>query len=105
MMRLTRCSVAVALVLVLGSSGFLDSAARPALGADPGLAASPAAGAAPRGAFQPYVFWAYGLACFLLLIFSVWTAGEVRSVRAQVRALEERFERAHPGSLDGEGRP
>ena len=31
--------------------------------------------------FQPFIFWAYGLACLLLLLFSAWTVTQVRGDR------------------------
>ena len=44
--------------------------------------------------FQPYVFWAYGLACALLFIFTVWTAQHGRRLEERIRNLEERLQEA-----------
>ena len=41
--------------------------------------------------FQPYIFWAYGLACFLLLAFTVWTSTQMRSVGERLEHLERRL--------------
>lgn len=50
--------------------------------------------------FQPYVFLAYGLACLLLLMFSVWTFLETKQLQRKTEYLKERFLRAHPDTLD-----
>jgi hypothetical protein len=61
-------------------------------------------GPAHQAAFQPYVFFAYGAACVLLLLFTVWTIGQSRRLEARLKYLRERFEKAHPGALgDGNG--
>lgn len=45
--------------------------------------------------FQPYIFWAYGLACLLLLLFSAWTVSQVRGLDQRVHHLRSRFDDAH----------
>ena len=50
--------------------------------------------------FQPYIFLAYGLACLLLLIFSIWTFLETKKLERKLEYLKERFLRAHPDALD-----
>jgi len=70
------------------------------------LQAGQAPPAAPhRPNLQPYVFFAYGAACVLLLLFTAWTVGQSRRLEARIKYLRERFEKAHPGALDdGSGR-
>jgi hypothetical protein len=46
--------------------------------------------------FQPHIFWAYGLACALLFLFTLWTLAQARRTRARLDYLEERFRRAYP---------
>ena len=46
--------------------------------------------------FQPFIFWAYGLVCLLLLLFSVWTVTQVRGLDQRVHHLTRRFEESHP---------
>lgn len=60
----------------------------------------------PRPDFQPYIFLAYGLACLLLLGFTLWTASQVRKLEQRLEYLTERFQKAHPGqeSTRAEGR-
>ncbi len=41
--------------------------------------------------YQPYIFWAYGLACLLLFLFMVFTVVQIRSLSANVQRLEERL--------------
>ena len=48
--------------------------------------------------FQPYVFWAYGLVCVLLCLFSVWTVLQVRSLGERVHDLKTRFDEASAGN-------
>ena len=64
---------------------------------DPGAAPGAPTPANPAPNFQPYVFWAYGIACTLILLFTLWTLWQARKVRRKLDVLEERFERAHPG--------
>ena len=46
--------------------------------------------------FQPFIFWAYGLACLLLLLFSAWTVMQVRGLDQRIHHLKSRFEEKHP---------
>jgi len=50
--------------------------------------------------FQPYIFLAYGLACLLLLIFSLWTFLQTKQLERKTEYLKERLLRAHPDALD-----
>jgi len=52
--------------------------------------------------FQPYIFWAYGLACALLFIFTLWTLRQTKQLARRTEYLKERFLRAHPGALEDE---
>ncbi|MBI4604765.1 MAG: hypothetical protein HY721_22615 [Planctomycetes bacterium] len=77
------------------------SQASPAAGPDDkagGMVLAPVA--TPRPDFQPYIFWAYGLACLLLFLFSLWAALEARRLQGRLEGLKERFRRAHPGVLE-----
>ncbi|HVR75149.1 MAG TPA: hypothetical protein VMT52_12485 [Planctomycetota bacterium] len=51
----------------------------------------------PRPDFQTYIFLAYGLACILLLGFTLWSASQVRKLEQRLDYLTERFQKAHPG--------
>lgn len=42
--------------------------------------------------FQPFIFWAYGLACLLLLLFTAWTVVQLRGLDQRVHHLRSRFE-------------
>ncbi len=46
--------------------------------------------------FQPFIFWAYGLACLLLLLFSAWTVMQVRGLDQRIQHLKSRFDEGHP---------
>ncbi len=46
--------------------------------------------------FQPFIFWAYGLVCLLLLLFSAWTVTQVRGLNQRIHHLKSRFEESHP---------
>ncbi len=46
--------------------------------------------------FQPYIFWAYGAACLLLFLFTLWTFAESRGLGARIEYLKSRFKEAHP---------
>ena len=46
--------------------------------------------------FKPFIFWAYGLACLLLLLFSVWTVTQVRGLDQRIHHLKSRFDESHP---------
>jgi heme exporter protein D len=46
--------------------------------------------------FQPYIFWAYGLACVTILLFTLWTLWQNRQIQGRLDALEERFRQARP---------
>ena len=48
--------------------------------------------AAGESDFQPYIFWAYGLACALLLLCSIWTVAQVRALDNRVHDLKMRLE-------------
>ncbi|MEM7234798.1 MAG: hypothetical protein AAF517_21645 [Planctomycetota bacterium] len=48
----------------------------------------------PGPSFQPYIFWAYGIACVLIAAFSVYSLRESKRVENRLRSLEERFERS-----------
>jgi hypothetical protein len=37
--------------------------------------------------FQPYIFWAYGIACLLLFLFTLWTLLQLRRVEEKVDYL------------------
>jgi|RhiMethySRZTD1v2_1073278.scaffolds.fasta_scaffold09772_10 hypothetical protein len=86
------------------------AAAQLLLQAGPGTAAesSPApvplrelvAAPGPRADFQPYIFWAYGLACLFLLLFTLWTSAQSRGVARKLHYLRGRFRDAHPGTLE-----
>jgi hypothetical protein len=56
-----------------------------------------AQGANPTSNFQPYVFWAYGVVCGLIFLFTLWTVWEARRLERKIEYLDERFRRAHPG--------
>jgi hypothetical protein len=64
------------------------------------LLGEPAGTAAPRQepTFQPYIFWAYGIACGLLCLFTIWTLLEVGRLAKKVDYLAGRLERARPGA-------
>ena len=78
---------------------FLAEAASGTLGAGSSSAPSPA-----EPIFQSNIFWAYGLACFALLAFTLWTLVEVRRVSKRIDYLSERFQRAHPEENPADGR-
>lgn len=78
---------------VLAQAGNLPAA--PGTPAIANAETNPAANPAPN--FQPYVFWAYGIVCALILLFTLWTLWQARQLRRKLEYLEERFERAHPG--------
>ncbi len=40
--------------------------------------------------FQSYIFWAYGLACLLLLFFTIWSVAQIRVLARRVDELESR---------------
>ncbi|MBN1443187.1 MAG: hypothetical protein JXA90_10785 [Planctomycetes bacterium] len=46
--------------------------------------------------FQAYIFWAYGLACGLIGLFTAATFWQIRRVSDRIAHLEDRFRRAHP---------
>jgi hypothetical protein len=60
--------------------------------------AGEAATAAPAGGqdFQAYIFWAYGLVCALIGLFTAGTFWQIRRVSERIAHLEDRFRRAHP---------
>lgn len=65
----------------------------------------PPSAEAPRGAdFQPYIFWAYGLACLLIFLFTLWTLSQLKQVGEKLEYLKERVRRAHPEVLGEERR-
>ena len=55
----------------------------------------------PRSDFQPFIFWAYGLACLLLFLFSAWTVVQVRALDQRVRHLKTRFEESQSHEAGG----
>jgi hypothetical protein len=58
-------------------------------------AAAGAGGAAARPPdFQPYIFWAYGIACSLILLFTLWTMVQTRAVEKRLLGLEGRLQAA-----------
>ena len=75
----------------------------------PGLPAAEgvpsAAGAPPSAAFQPYIFWAYGLACLLIFLFTLWTLAETRKVGEKLEYLKERLSLARPEALGEKRQP
>ena len=58
-------------------------------------------GSAPD--FQKYVFFAYGLTCLLLFLFTLRTISQCRNLQKRVDYLEERFKEANPGGQDDAG--
>jgi hypothetical protein len=68
----------------------------------PGLQVPPVfgAGAGPAANFQPYIFWAYGLACLLLFLFTLFTVRETSELQRKIEYLKERLRRAHPEAMD-----
>ncbi len=68
----------------------LTAAWTPLLGMDEGPMKVVAEG--QQGSFQPFIFWAYGLACLLLLLFTAWTV-------TQVRGLDQRIHHRNPFTL------
>ena len=58
------------------------------------------AGSSPTTNFQPYIFWAYGLACGLLFLFTLWTIVQTKQLEEKIAYLKERFRRAHPDLLE-----
>jgi hypothetical protein len=54
------------------------------------------AGGAPRANFQPYIFWAYSLACVLLFLFTLWTLVETKQLGKRISTRGSL--RAHPAS-------
>ena len=65
----------------------------------------PAAAAPGRADFQPYIFWAYGLACLLILLFTLWTLAETRKVGEKLEYLKERLSLARPDALGEKRNP
>ena len=59
------------------------------------------AGSAPD--FQEYVFFAYGITCLLLFLFTLRTISQCRNLQKRVDYLEERFKEANPGGQDDAG--
>ncbi len=54
----------------------------------------------PQSNFQPFIFWAYGLACLLLLLFTAWTVMQVRALDQRVEQLKSRFEDRQSRRID-----
>lgn len=46
--------------------------------------------------FQPYIFWAYGAACALLFLFTLWTFAQAKGLQSRIEYLKSRFREAHP---------
>lgn len=90
-------------VLLAASHAVAEEASKAAVPGAMPMGAAPGAGdRVPQ--FQAYIFWAYGLACFLLFLFTVWTVSQVRRVEGKVDYLTRT---SSPGSKDsksgGEG--
>lgn len=66
----------------------------------PGVEAAGKA-AATHAAYQPFIFWAYGLACLLIFLFTVASIRQLRRVEDRVRMLEDRVDRDAKGSGTG----
>ena len=50
--------------------------------------------------FQPYIFWAYGLAFVVLFAFTAWGIAQTKRAAERIEYLRERFREAHPGVVD-----
>ena len=59
-----------------------------------------ATGVATNPQFQPYIFWAYGAACLLLFLFTLWTFAESKGLATRLAYLKGRFREAHPREAD-----
>lgn len=44
-----------------------------------------------HASYQPFIFWAYGLACVLIFAFTIATLRQLRRVEDHLRALDERL--------------
>ena len=44
--------------------------------------------------FQPYIFWAYGLACSLLFVYNLYNNRETQKLADRIQYLETRLKRA-----------
>ena len=42
--------------------------------------------------FKPYIFWAYGAACLLLFLFSLYTVAQNAKLRKRIDYLEARLD-------------
>lgn len=80
--------------LAMLSPGLLLGQAKQAFDGGEMNAALPLAGRQPD--FQPYIFWAYALACVTIFLFTLWTLWQNRQIQGRLDALEERFRHAHP---------
>ena len=69
---------------------------------EPAPAAEAYSADAPPPDFQPYIFWAFGLSCAILLGFSLWSLAESRALHRKIDYLTERFRRAHPEHASGD---
>jgi hypothetical protein len=59
-----------------------------------GLGAAVAGESVGQPAFQPYIFWAYGLSCGILLAISLWTVVGLWGLSRRIDDLSERLEAA-----------
>ena len=88
--------------LVTGGSGWLGT--RLLLALTRGLLAQTGELSAPiegvESDFQPYIFWAYGLAFVVLFAFTAWGIAQTNRAAQRIEYLRERFREAHPGVLD-----
>ena len=50
---------------------------------------------------QPYVFWAYGLTCFLLFLFMIRNIIQSRNLERRIDHLEGRFENSSASEAAG----
>ncbi len=55
---------------------------------------------AQEPSFQAYIFWAYGLTCVLIALFTAWTIVQNVNIAERVQYLKDRLERAHPEAID-----
>jgi hypothetical protein len=51
--------------------------------------------------FKAYIFWAYGLACLLLFLFTLWTVVQLRRVEGKVDYLTRTSPPGREGSKSG----
>ena len=44
--------------------------------------------------YQPYIFWAYSLACVLLFAFTAYSIQQTKTLAARIEYLRERVDKA-----------